>query len=113
MRTENYLSEDVTWSRFIKVCSENMRLRDGYVPRLAWKFSDGRGSKEWITLDNEDSYQRMMRAGARRIRNRVKKESNVKDPDLGCGWRIDLKLRNKVERVDEEEDEEDVIVPAR
>jgi len=113
MRTESYLSEDITWSRFIKVCSEEMRLRDGCVPELAWKFSDGRGSKEWITLQDEDSYKRMMGAGARRIRTRAKKESGVKDPDLGYGWRIDLKVRNKVERIEEEEDEEDVTVPAR
>ena len=95
------------------VCSENMRLRDGCVPRLAWKFSDGRGSKEWITLHDEQSYQRMMRAGARRIRSRAKKGSNVEDPDLSFGWRIDLKVRNKVERIEEEDGEEDVTVPAK
>ena len=54
----------------------------------------------------------MMQAGARRIRSCAKKESNMKDPDLGYGWRIDLKVRNKVERV-EEDDEEDAKVPAK
>ena len=36
----------------------------------------------------------------------------MKDPDLGYGWQIDLKVRNKVERV-EEDDEEDAKVPAK
>ena len=36
----------------------------------------------------------------------------MKDPDLGYRWWIDLKVRNKVERV-EEDDEEDVKVPAK
>ena len=107
MRTEGYVSEDVTWARFRIICSQEMCLREGYEPQLAWKFSDGRGSKEWITLDDEESYKRMMDAGAKRIRARAKKESNLKDPDFSHGWRIYLKVRNKVQRIEEEADEED------
>ena len=55
MQNESYFSEDVTWLRFNMVCSENMHLRDGFVLKLAWKFSDGQGSKEWITLHDEQS----------------------------------------------------------
>ena len=54
----------------------------------------------------------MMQVGARQIWSHAKKESNVKDPDLGYGWWIDLKVRNKVERV-EDDDEEDMKVPAK
>ena len=57
IRTESFLSEDVSWNRFQTVCSEEMRLREGFQPQLAWKFSDGRGSKEWTTLQNEEAYQ--------------------------------------------------------
>ena len=113
MRTESYLSEDITWSRFNKICSAEMRLREGCIPELAWKFSDGQGSKEWILLRDEDSYKRMMEAGASRIHARAKKESNLKDANLAHGWRIDLKLRNKVQRIEEEEDEEDVAVSVK
>jgi hypothetical protein len=113
MRTEGFVREDVTWRRFNILCSEEMRLREGCEPQLAWKFSDGRGSKEWITLGDEGAYKRMMAAAARRIRARAKKESNLEDPDLSHGWRIDLKVRNKVERIEEEEDEEDAMVPAK
>ena len=91
---------------------DEMRLREGCEPQLAWKFSDGRGSKEWITLHDEDSYKRMIQAGAKRIRDRAKKESNLKDADLSHGWRIDIKVRNKVQRIEEEADDEDMTVPA-
>jgi len=95
----------------MEFCSEIMRLLPGYKPKLAWKFSDGRGSKEWITLYDEDSYRRMMKAAAKRIRDRAKKESNLKDADLSAGWRIDLKVLNKVERIVEKEGEEDTRYP--
>ena len=36
----------------------------------------------------------------------------MKDPDLALGWRIYLKIRNKAERI-EEEDEEDTTMPAK
>jgi hypothetical protein len=110
MRTETFLSEDVSWPRFVSVSSDMMRLREGCVPRLAWKFNSGPHSREWVTLDDEKGYKRMMEMGAKRIRDRAKKESNLKDPDLAHGWRIDLKVRNKVDRIEEEEEEEDTAV---
>ncbi|KAF9778370.1 hypothetical protein BJ322DRAFT_1025084 [Thelephora terrestris] len=105
--SETYLSEDVTWSRFIKVASGEMRLREGFVPRLAWKFSSGSGSKMWTTLSDERAYKRMMEAGAKRIRARAKRESNLKDADLASGWRIDLQVLNKVERIRDKDDEDE------
>ena len=43
-----------------------------------------------------------MEAAAKRIRARAKKESGLKDSDLGSGWRIDLRLENKVRTVEKE-----------
>jgi hypothetical protein len=94
--TESFLSEDVTWSRFIKVCSNEMNLREDSIPEFSWKFSNGPGSKQWTKL-SESSYHRMMVAAAKRIRDRAKREPDLKDPDLGSGWRIDLDLENEVE----------------
>lgn len=100
--TETYLSEDVSWPTFIRVCSEEMNLKERSVPEFSWKFSNGTGSKIWTTL-SESSYRRMMETAAKRIRARAKKESGLKDPDLGFGWRIDLRLENKVETNEEED----------
>jgi hypothetical protein len=105
--SETYLSEDVTWSRFVKAASEEMCLREGYVPRLAWKFSNRSGSKMWTTLSDERAYECMMEAGAKRIRARAKRESNLKDADLASGWRIDLQVLNKVERIRDKDDEDE------
>jgi len=55
----------------------------------------------------------MMIAAARWIWTRAKKESDLEEPDLSHGWRIDLKVRNKVERIEEGEDKEDVIVSVK
>ncbi|KAF9785386.1 hypothetical protein BJ322DRAFT_1108826 [Thelephora terrestris] len=74
-RTETYLSEDIT---------------------------NGRGSREWVTLHDEKSYERMMKTAAERIRARARKEADIKDPDLAFGWCIELKLRNKVKRLRED-----------
>ena len=113
MRTEGYVHEDTPWQRFYVLCSEEMCLQEGCKPQLSWKFSDGQGSKEWITLDDEGAYKCMIMAATRRIQTQVKKESDLEDPDLGHGWRIDLKVWNKVERIEEGEDEEDVIVSVK
>ena len=113
MRSEGYFSENVTWSTFVSACSENMRLREGCIPELAWKFNGGPGCKEWTTLSDEGSYHRMMEAAAKRIRSRAKKEANLKDADLGSGWRIDLKVLNNVQRVEEPEDDEDEMVSTK
>ena len=94
--TASYFTEDLPWPTFIAVCSKEMDLREGSVPEFSWKFSNGSGSKTWTTL-SESSYYRMMVDAAKRIRARAKKESDLKDADLGSGWRIDLKLENKVE----------------
>ena len=99
--TESYFSEEITWPRFIKVCSQEMRLQGDSVPEFSWKFSNGTGSKIWTTLSGS-SYLRMMEAAAKRIRARAKKESGLKDSDLGSGWRIDLRLENKVRTVEKE-----------
>ncbi|KAF9653508.1 hypothetical protein BDM02DRAFT_3265237, partial [Thelephora ganbajun] len=107
LRTETYLSEDITWPTFIKICSDNMRLREGSKPKLAYKFSDGRPSKDWITLQDEDAYKHLMKTAAKRIRDRAKKESNLKDADLGFRWRIDLRVTNKVKRIKEEGEEDE------
>ena len=93
----------------VSLCSEEMYLREGCKPQLAWKFSDGQGSKEWITLDDEGAYKCMIMAATRRIQTQVKKESDLEDLDLGHGWWIDL----KVERIEEGEDEEDVMVSVK
>ena len=97
--SESWLSENVSWPTFIKVASTEMRLQEGFTPDLAWKFSNGPGSKMWIALSDERSYRRMMEAGAKRIRNRAKKESNLKEPNYGSGWRIDIKILNYVPRL--------------
>ena len=73
------------------------------MPEFSWKFSNGPGSKVWTTL-SESSYPRMMKAAAKKIRARAKREGDLKDADLGFGWRIDLMLENQVEVVSEEED---------
>ena len=75
-----------------------MNLKEGSVPEFSWKFSNGPGSKVWTTLSGS-SYGRMMETAAKRIRARAKKESGLKDPDLGFGWRIDLQLENEVAMV--------------
>ena len=100
--TETYLSEDVTWPTFIRVCSKEMNLREDSVPEFSWKFSNGTGSKVWTTL-SESSYHRMMEAAAKRIQARAKKEGDLKDPDLGFGWWVDLMLENEVEMIQENE----------
>ena len=41
LQTESYLSEDVQWDNFVKVCYKNMQLQEGCKPQLTWKFSDG------------------------------------------------------------------------
>ena len=110
--SESYLSEDVTWSRFIKIACTEMHLREGCVPELKWKFSNGTGSKSWIKLSDGYSYDRMVKAGAKRIRDRAQKESNIKDPDLASGWRIDLEVMNEVQRIEDEDDKEEVEVEA-
>lgn len=53
-----------------------------------------------------------MEAAAKRIRARAKKESGLKDPDLGSGWRIDLQLENKVQMIEKEinSDEDEIAV---
>lgn len=114
-RTESYISENVTWRSFTITCYENMVLQEDCKPQLTWKFSDGRGSKDWITLHDEGAYKRMMKAGAERIRARAKKETDIRDADLGFGWRIDIKPATKVKRiVDEEaEGEEDAAVSVK
>ena len=104
LRTESYLSEDVQWDDFVKVCYENMQLREGCEPQLTWKFSDGRGSKDWITLQDEGAYKCMMKTAAERVRSRVKKEPNITDPDLRFGWRVDIQPATSVQRVEEAED---------
>ena len=104
------MSEDVKWPRFQKVCYENMQLREGCEPQLTWKFNDGRGSKEWITLQDEGSYARMMKAGAERIRARARKETNIKEPNLGFGWRIDIFPVTEVKRVTEVEGGEAIVI---
>ena len=83
------------------------------MPKFSWKFSNGLGSKLWTTL-SESSYHRMMETAAKRIRARAKKECGLKDPDLGFGWRIDLRLENEVETISEGEDggDENEIAPA-
>ena len=101
MQTEGYVHEDTPWQRFYVLCSEEMCLQEGCKPQLSWKFSDGQGSKEWITLDDEGAYKCMIMAATRRIQTQVKKESDLEDPDLGHGWWIDLKVWNKVERIEE------------
>lgn len=103
MVSESYLSEDVQWETFIAVASEEMRLQEGFVPDLAWKFNNGAGSKTWVTLTDERSYKRMMESGAKRIRDRAKKEPDAKDVDLAYGWKIDLKVLNHVLRCPTEE----------
>lgn len=113
--TESYLSDDVTWPTFMSICSDEMNLREGSVPEFSWKFSNGPGSKVWTTL-SESSYRRMMGAAARRIRARAKKEGDIKDIDLGSGWRIDLRLENEVETVEKEcssDDGEEVLTKER
>ena len=40
-----------------------MLLREDFEPVLAWKFSKGAGSKDWVQLKDEDSYNCMMDAG--------------------------------------------------
>lgn len=72
------------------------------MPEFSWKFSNGTGSKVWTTL-SESSYHRMMEAAAKRIQARAKKEGDLKDPDLGFGWRVDLMLENEVEMIQEED----------
>jgi len=106
MLSEAYLGEDVTWPRFISVASQEMHLRAGCVPKLAWKFSNGPGSKVWVTLSDEHSYKHMMEAGAKQIWACAKRESNLKDPNLALGWRIDLRVLNKVQRKGPEEGDE-------
>jgi len=64
--SESYFTEDLPWQKFISVCSEEMRLKEGYVPKFSWKFSNGMGSKVWTTL-SESSYSRMMVEAAKRI----------------------------------------------
>lgn len=107
--TETYFTEDLPWTTFVSICSKEMNLREGSIPEFSWKFDCGAGSKVWTTL-SKDSYPRMMVAAAKRIRARAKREADLKDPDLGSGWRIDLKLENKVQVVEKEhgsdEDEE-------
>ena len=71
------------------------------MPEFSWKFSNGAGSKTWTVL-TEDSYPRMMEAAAKRIRAWARKESGLKDPDLGSGWWIDLKLENSVDVIKEQ-----------
>lgn len=104
---ESYLSKDVTWPRFISVSSENMRLRDGWVPELAWKFSKGSGSRDWTILADEGAYHRMMEAAAKRIRANAKRARE--EPDLGSGWWIDLKVMNDVQRVEAENNEDGTV----
>lgn len=49
----------------------------------------------------------MMKTAAERIRARAKKEANIKDPDLGFGWRIDIQPTTKVERIGGDDDDDD------
>ena len=87
-----------------------MQLRDGCEPQLTWKFNDGRGLKEWITLQDEGSYAHMMKAGAERIRARARKEANIKEPKLGFGWRIDIRPATEVKRAMEVEGGEAIVI---
>jgi hypothetical protein len=84
----------------------------GCEPQLTWKFSDGRGSKDWVVLQDEEAYKCMMKLGADRIRARAKKETNLEDPALGFGWRIDIRPATKALRVEEggENDDDTEIV---
>ena len=63
----------------------------------------------WTTL-SEGSYPRMMAAAAKWIRAQAKKETGLKDSDLGPGWWIDLKLENKVWTIEKESNSEDKMV---
>jgi len=54
-----------------------------------------------------------MKAAAKRIRDRAKREGNPKDADISSGWRIDLKVMNKVKRIVEKEGEEDTRYPVK
>lgn len=62
---------------------------------------------------DEDAYGRMMKAAAKRIRDRAKRESNLEDADLSSGWRIDLRVLNEVKRIKEKEGEEDTRYPVK
>ena len=83
-------------------------MQEGCEPQLAWKFSNGHGSKDWTTLQDEEAYGRMMKAGAEWVRVQAKKEANLKDPDLGSGWWIDINPTTNVQWVEEVAEEEDM-----
>ena len=82
-----------------------MRLKQGFVPQLVWKYNKGPGSKDWVWLKDEDSYKRIMDAGVARVRADAKRAKE--EPSYGKGWRIDIKTLNKPKRVKEKDENED------
>lgn len=108
---ECWLSEGVTWPRFLSTCRESMLLREDFEPRLAWKFGKGPGSKDWVRLKDEESYKRMMGAGVARVRADAKK-TGEKARYGKQDWWIAIKTLNRAERVETEgKSEEDEVVP--
>lgn len=48
----------------------------------------------------------MMEAGAKQIQARARREGDSENADLAWGWRIDLQVLNKVQRIREEDNED-------